>query len=732
MIVRLAAASLVVALAAPALAQNAGGQATQQQSNQNEQNPDQNAPQTYQEQVVVTASKTEEQLVNAPAAVSVVTNETIQNSPATNVGDLLRAVPGVNVSQTSARDVNITTRGATSTLSTSQLALVDGRSVYLDFFGMVMWDLVPTNPNDIKQIEVIRGPASAVWGANAMSGVVNVITRSPREIAATAANQFTIGAGAFNRSATGLDARGNVVTSDQNNGSLFYVNGAHAQAVDQHWAYKVTAGYLTEDPLPRPIGVIPNVFKTPYQPFANVGTSEPKFDMRVDYDLTGGGTITTEGGIAGTGGIIHTGIGPFDIDKGSHLGFFSTKYQKGGRRVAFFTNMLNGNANNLLARTVTGAPLPLAFKTKTFDVEGNDVHAFGTKNVVSYGGNFRHNTFDISLAPGNPRNEGGAYAQDEVFINDHFRWVVGGRVDKFSSIQNAVFSPRTTLMLKPNAANTFRVSFNRAFRAPSFINNNIRTAILNSVNLSALAPLPQLSPFIFPISAFGNPNLKQETLTAYEVGYTGTIRRRANVTAAVYWNNTKNGIYFTPVAFFGPTNPPPGWPLPPAVLALLAVNNPPVILPQSFTYLNYGTIHDKGVELGVDGDATRDVHLFVNYSYQWMPTIANFPQGTGIEDINWPPKNRFNAGFDFSHARLLGNLSVNHTDSAFWQDVLDIRFAGSTKPYTTVNGAVGVRWAKNRLVTSLKVTNLGNQQVQEHIFGDIIRRQVVGEARVDF
>jgi outer membrane receptor protein involved in Fe transport len=566
-----------------------------------------------------------------------------------------------------------------------------------------------------------------------MAGVVNVITRSPREIAATAANQFTIGVGTFNRDATGVDAAGNAVTSSQSAGSLFYVNGAHAQAVDQHWSYKVSAGYLTQDPLPRPVGVIPNTFKTPYPTIGNVGTSQPKFDTRVDYDITGGGTMTVEGGIAGTGGIIHTGIGPFDINKNSHLGFFSTKYQKGGRRVAFFTNLLNGNASNLLARTITGQPLPLGFNTKTFDVEANDVHAFGTKNVVSYGGNFRHNTFDITLAPvGDARNEGGAYGQDEIFINNHLRWVVGGRVDKFSSIKDAVFSPRTTLMIKPDAANTFRISFNRAFRAPSFINNNINTAILNNVNLSALAPLPQLSPFIFPISAIGNPDLKQETLTAFELGYTGTIRKRANVTAAVYWNNTENGIYFTPIAFYGPTAPPPGWPLPPAVLALLALNNPPVILPSRFTYLNYGTIHDKGIELGVDGAATRDVHVFANYSYQWMPTIANFPAGTGIEDINWPPKNRFNAGFDFSHARLLGNMSVNHTDSAFWQDVLDARFAGTTKPYTIVNAAIGVRWAAERLVTSLKVTNLGNQQMQEHIFGDIIRRQVVGEARVNF
>ena len=71
--------------------------------------------------------------------------------------------------------------------------------------------------------------------------------------------------------------------------------------------------------------------------------------------------------------------------------------------------------------------------------------------------------------------------------------------------------------IKPAADHTFRVSFNRAFRAPSFINNHIQTTILNQVDLSRVAPIPQLSPFIFPISATGNADLKQETMTAYEI-----------------------------------------------------------------------------------------------------------------------------------------------------------------------------------------------------------------------
>jgi outer membrane receptor for ferrienterochelin and colicin len=134
------------------------------------------------EVTVESASKLETTLVNAPATMSVVTSETIETSPAQNYADLLRSVPGMNVIQSSARDMNLTTRQGTSTLNNSQLVLVDGRSVYLDFFGLVLWDFVP-NPasGDIKQIEVVRGPASVVWGANALSGVINILTKSPRE-----------------------------------------------------------------------------------------------------------------------------------------------------------------------------------------------------------------------------------------------------------------------------------------------------------------------------------------------------------------------------------------------------------------------------------------------------------------------------------------------------------------------------------------------------------------------
>ena len=710
---RFLAAGLVLALALPASAQ----QPAAQQPAPADQAQDPDHPVSFEEQIVVTASRTDQQLVNAPASVTVITNATIQNTPATNVGDLLRAVPGINISQLTARDVNITTRGATSTLATSQLALVDGRSVYLDFFGMVMWDLVPTNPSEIKQIEVIRGPASAVWGANAMTGVVNVITLSPRELAATGRGEsLTIGAGFFDRDATGVD---------NGTGGLFYVNGTHAQAVNDKWAYKLSAGYFSQDPLPRPTGTIPNSFNTPYPPYTNKGTAQPKFDARVDYALDNSATLVFSGGVAGTEGMIHSGIGPFDVDSGSTLTYFSGRYQKGGRRIAFFTNILNGDATNLLSRDLSGQFLPLIFDTKTFDIEASDLRTVGSRHILTYGGNYRHNSFDISIAPnGDNRNEGGAYAQDEIFLSDRFRWVIGGRVDKFSSIDNAVFSPRTTFMYKPSLNQTFRVSFNRAFRAPSFINNNLDVVLLNQANLSAISPA--LSAFVFPFRAVGNPDLKQESMTAYEIGYTGVLNRRATVTAAVYWNTTDDGIFFTQAGRYTATNPPVTWPpqIPTFVLNLI----PPPGLPSLFTYQNLGTVHDKGIELGVDAVVNRYLSVFTNYSYQADPDVEGFDPS----EINFPANNKFNIGFNGNYERYFGNLSVNYTDSAYWQDVLDQRYAGTTDAFTLVNMGLGVKWSQDRLVTSLKINNLLNSEVQQHIFGDIIKRQIAGELKVSF
>lgn len=691
------------------------------------------APPIYAEQVVVTASRVEQQLVNAPATVSVVTTDVIQSSPATNYAELLRSVPGMNITQTSARDFNITMRGATSTLSTSQLALLDGRSLYLDFFGFVAWDLLPVNPNELRQIEVIRGPASAVWGANALNGVINFISKTPRELHG---DSVTISAGTFGRQVGG-DGEGN--------GSLFAINGTHARAVNDRWAYKISAGAYTSDAFARPTGVIPNGTGTLFPAFQNQGTSQPKFDSRVDYDDPDGRyRLSFSGGYSGTDGIIHTGIGPFDIER-LGLGYGSMRYTRGAMRFSVFTNILDGDASALLAVGPTGQPILFAFDTKTLDVEFGNVNTIGTRQVLTYGGNARYNQFNLSIAPrGDNRSEFGVYVQDEIFINDFLRWNIGARVDRFSVLDGAVFSPRTALILKPTPDHAVRLSYNKAFRAPSLINNYLETTIINQLSLGLINPLFAGRVYNFPVIADGNEELKEESTESYEIAYTGVINNRATVTAAFYYTKNTDQIFFTQVGRYRAFAPPPGWtqalaPLPAATaLGVLEVLppacNPPLNpgcttggLPSAFSYLNLGIVKNMGLELGIDGAVSEALNVFANYSYQAEPD-PDFD----LSEVNLPPVNRVNIGFNFTQGRFLGNAVFTYVDEAFWQDVLDARFHGPTEAYTQVNGAVGMRWANGRIVTTIKAINLFDEEIQSHIFGDILKRQVIGEVRITF
>jgi iron complex outermembrane receptor protein len=680
-----------------------------------EQKPEE--PQKYEETVVVSASKAEEKLINAPATMSVVTSQQIESAPTQNFAELLRSIPGVNVTQVSARDINVTSRGATGTLATGQLALLDGRSLYQDFFGFVMWDFLPVNYNEIKQIEVIRGPASAVWGANALYGVVNVIMKSPREMQGTSA---TFGFGGFDRG------------GEADAGSVWYVSGTHAQAVNDRWAYKISAGGYSQDALARPTGLVPcdrpDVCTQPraaYPPFANQGSAQPKFDARADYDFPDGRKLTFAGGVSGTDGIMHTGIGPFDIKSGTVMGYVKADYTKQALHASFFTNILNGDADNLLAfDPLTGKAITFAFDTSTYDFELSNVQTFAAKHVVSYGGNLRFNQFDLSIAPlADNRVEFGVYGQDEIFLSKYFRAIVGGRLDRFDYLNDVVFSPRATFMVKPTEDHAFRVSYNRAYRSPSVINNFLDVTIGRPTSLAALGGPAN---YVLPLDIVGNPDLTEQVLDAFEVGYSAVLMKRAVVSAAFYVNKLKDDILFTEdvTGKYTATNPPPNWPLPPAIINFI----PGRSLPGRFTYLNFGHYTQRGFELGVNSPVNRYLDAFANYSWQGTPDPEDFP----LSELNIPAKNRFNIGVGVNYGRFLGNISFNYSGSAFWQDVLDDPYHGTTDSYTLVNGGFGVKWAHDRVTTSIKVINLTNDDIQQHVFGDILKRQVVGELRVQF
>ncbi len=746
-------------------------------------------PYHHTEQITVeSASRSETALVDAPATMSVVTAEAIAVSPAQNYADLLRSVPGMNAIQTSARDFNLTTRQGTSTLSNSELVLVDGRSVYLDFFGLVLWDFVP-NPSsgDVKQIEVVRGPASVVWGANALSGVVNIITRLPRERPGLA---LTLSAGLFGREGGSREAEGQ---GRQYGGSFSY-----AGTMGPVWSYRLSAGYYGSDPYSRPVGTIPlachplganpcrdasgNALPGGYPVggarypaeksgsgnFVNEGTEQPKLSLRVDQEVGGTGRISYEAGYAGTTGIIHTGIGPFEIESGSYLAYGRASYNRGALRIGAFANLVDAHAPNLLQTDpATLAPVVLGFVTRTYDLEAGDARALAGKHLLSYGANLRRSEFEITLAPGGQdRTELGGYLQEEFFTT-HFRLAAGVRADRFGSLHHWAFSPRLSLMYKPRPGHSLRASYNRAFRSPSVINEYLEQSIFSPtpVDLRPLAPLLPAAerglvpdePFQLIVKTTGRQDLREERVDALEFAYAGSFGGRTTVGLAVYQNVIDDNINFVSVTpdaehpqglpgleYYSASDPARGVgtgshqpitldPLLMDLLARLPQPYGPVRLPATVaTYLNLGPIRQRGVEVSLQERFGHGVSAFANYSWQATPKVLAPEAGQErypLAEVEPPPRHRFNLGGRYDGSHVFGALELDYVDKAFWNDVLDAPYHGFTDAYTMLNASLGVKLARGKLVVSLRGTNLLDQRIQEHVYGDLIRRAVVLQAR---
>lgn len=710
--------------------------------------------------VVVTASRIATTVVDAPATMSVIDNATIASAPSRSYADLLRNLPGVNVIQMSARDVNITPRQAASTLANSQLVLLDGRPVNLDFFGMVLWDYMPNNVGDIKHIEVIRGPASAVWGASAVTGVVNVITKAPRE---TPGTEVEMGGGFLDRNAGS--------TAGSGAGGVFNSSVTVARVIDDRWAFRASAGYSASSAFARPVGSIPvipdprDVTRTvggaPYPldrsgpvgtAFQNQGTRQPKFDLRLDQELRNGGRLTYSGGVAGTEGLIHSAVGPFQVEPGSLMSYAKLNYERQALSVSAFVNVLNAKAPNLLlADPRTNQPLRLDFSPRTFDVELRDLRAVGTKQVFSYGGNLRRNVFDLTIAPGaKNRTEAGGYLEDTIIFGRALL-TAGIRIDKFGNLDHPVYSPRLALTIKPTTEQALRLSFNRAFRSPSVVENYLDASALLPVDLSALQPLlpvelrPALAePFPLAIRAVGSEiqagalaksPVMEERATAIELAYTGTVRDRTTLGASVYLTTLKGTVNLTLLPFdadpYTVSNPPPGWPLPPAVLGVLAAQG--LYLPRTaLRYSNLGAYREKGVELSIDHRVSRSLTTFANYSWQARPHALASDNPFPLESLQLPPANRMNAGFNMDGSKYLGSASVSYAGRAFWSDVLTPAYHGYSEAYTLVNAVGGLKWRQGRVTTLARVTNVLNQSIQQHVFGDILKRTVTFEVRLKY
>src|SRR5437867_11938709 len=134
------------------------------------------------EETVSIAVRHEQPISEAPSNVYVITDEDIRQSGAIDLPTVLRRVPGMEVIQMTGADFDVSVRGDNQSRANKLLVLVDGRSIYLDIQGEVLWKTIPVTLPEIKKIEVLKGPASALYGFNAFDGVINIVTKSAEEM----------------------------------------------------------------------------------------------------------------------------------------------------------------------------------------------------------------------------------------------------------------------------------------------------------------------------------------------------------------------------------------------------------------------------------------------------------------------------------------------------------------------------------------------------------------------
>ena len=230
---------------------------------------------------VTSVSKKSQSIMESAAAVYAITQDDIRRSGAKTIPDLLRMVPGLQVSKVNGNAWSVSSRGFNSVFSNKLLVLIDGRSVYTPLYSGVTWETNDVMIADIDRIEVIRGPGAALWGSNAVNGVINIMTKSAAD---TEGAYVEIGAGSYEQGFGSFRYGGQL--GDNANYRVYYkysdrdnqktLNSTLAQKYSNigldDAPEAVDGWHMNQDRLPKLTGTKPQTTCLPFREISTKGT----------------------------------------------------------------------------------------------------------------------------------------------------------------------------------------------------------------------------------------------------------------------------------------------------------------------------------------------------------------------------------------------------------------------------------------------------------------------------
>ncbi|MGH9395870.1 MAG: TonB-dependent receptor plug domain-containing protein [Terriglobia bacterium] len=450
---------------------------------------------------MTSASKKKEKLSRVAAAIYVITQDDIRRSGATNIPDLLRMVPGLDVAQINANTWAISSRGFNSEFADKMLVLIDGRTVYDPLFSGVFWNVQDLPLEDIDRIEVIRGPGATVWGANAVNGVINIITKSSKE------------------------THGGLLSSGWGTEEGPFATIQYGGTLGKKGSYRAYGKYFER-----------NSFVNPSGQHSADGWNLTRGGFRSDWDLSHRDALMFEGsGYGGGAGDLWRGVtslSPFNF------GAFNDVLDLNGQALlGLWKHTLRGGSQTQLQmyfERVQMQNTSIALRRDTFDLEFQHNIAVGARNDVVWGFGYRRNALvtaggmRIAFSPADTdTNLYNAFVQDEIEVVHNRVWLTLGSKLEHNDFTGFEVEPSAKLLWQPTPRNTVWAAVSRATRTPSPADDNSR---VNFAGFPGPGGLPTL------VYALGNPNFISEDLLAYEVGYRGQASKKISLDVATYYN----------------------------------------------------------------------------------------------------------------------------------------------------------------------------------------------------
>ena len=570
---------------------------------------------------VTSVSRKKQRLMDSAAAIYVITSEDILRSGVTSIPEALRMVPGMQVARLNGNTWSISTRGFNYIFANKLLVLIDGRTVYSPLFSGVNWDVQDTLMEDIDRIEVIRGPGAALWGANAVNGVINVITKKA------------------------ADTKGSLVSLGTGNEEKAFGSYRHGGELGETGFYRVYFKAFKRDGMAKENGSD-----------ANDDWKMKRAGFKMEWKPTFYTDLTLQGGLyQGTTRPalkIFKNDEPFAGDKGMQMLENISRDQRGGNLIAHWKKTVSNTEDYSLRAVLDdyqNFDYRVTEKRQSFDMEFQHYFQPIENHDLVWGVGFRRTWYQMSDMQyiihrdenGKPKdsrqdNLYSLFAQDDITLNDHWNVSFSARYEH-NEFTGKEFQPNARLTWKATKDRTLWASVSKAVKTPSVSETSVYTDNITFFEQNFGIPNAEHRKVL---SITDNRDLQSEKLTAFELGYREQFGSSFRLDVTGFYNQ-----YSDIVAYVTQTSCPDGSPI---IEGFICPTTRPNFYRLPSTLINGIDATTYGLEAVADWQVKDWWKLQLTYS--WLQVDAS--------------PNTSNPNLQFALKRneaLIENLNANHT-----------------------------------------------------------------------